>query len=484
MAKELYSFKTTPFKHQEELYFRTRELPRYGVFWEQGCGKTKPMIDMAGHLTLKGKINGLLVLAPNGVHRNWVSDELPAHSNIPYTAFCYHSSKAGRKAHEQGLAELFLTPADRLAVLAMSYDGFMTKAGKDAAHRFLEARRVLYILDEATRIKSPGAKRTKSVLASAKLAEFRRVLTGTPIANGPFDIFTIMKFLNLEFWKAYYLDSYFIFKNHFGIWKKVKPGDTSPFAPAFCVGYRNLEQLSEIISKHSSRVTKDQVLDLPPKLYSKRYFAMNREQLKAYDDLTNEFMTFLQGDLVTAPLVITRLLRLQQVTSGYLPSDLGDPIYMLGDNNPRLQLLEEVIEDVPHKAIIWAKFRLDIDKIMELLGDRAVRYDGKTGTDDRARAIEGFQRGKIQFFVANPAAAGEGLTLHAARTVIYYNNSFKLSDRLQSEDRAHRIGQAHPVNYIDLVAEDTIDENVVKALVKKHDIATRVLGDAVREWLR
>jgi SNF2 family DNA or RNA helicase len=226
------------------------------------------------------------------------------------------------------------------------------------------------------------------------------------------------------------------------------------------------------------------VLDLPPKLYSKRYFDLTPEQQRVYVEIKTEALTLLDtGDVVTAPLIITRLLRMQQVTCGYVPTDDGHVEQMIGDKNPRLDTLVELCEGLAHPAIIWAKFRKDIDLIMEKLGDKAVRYDGQTSDDERAEAKRRFQTGDVQFFVANPAAGSTGLTLTAARTVIYYNNSFKLVDRLQSEDRAHRAGQTFPVDYIDIVAPNTVDVAIVNALRSKVNIAAEITGDNLKEWL-
>jgi SNF2 family DNA or RNA helicase len=185
---------------------------------------------------------------------------------------------------------------------------------------------------------------------------------------------------------------------------------------------------------------------------------------------------------VTAPMAMVRLLRLQQITCGFVPTD-DDELEEFEGKNPRLDLLEEICDGLGHSAIIWARFRRDIDLIMQRLGDRAVRYDGSTSDDDRAKAKERFQAGEVQFFVGNPAAAGTGLTLHKAKTVIYASNSFKLTDRLQSEDRAHRIGQDNQVVYIDLIAPGTVDEHIVRALRDKRDIAGILTGDQLKEWM-
>ena len=496
-----FAFKTTPFKHQLDEFNLHKNTERRAVFWEQGVGKTKLVLDTCAHLFLQNKINALLIVAPNGVHRNWISDEIPRHlmDGIGADVYCYHSSKASQKG-EAGRLHSFLTRQRQgdnvLAVLAISYDGLTTKEGRRTVDKFLASNRAMYVLDEAHRIKNPTAKRTKAVFATVKEAQYRRALTGTPIANSPFDAYAIMKSLNLEFWlttkkadgRMLTFTTFTEFKRYFGIFVKVDPEDDRLWAPSFCVRHENLNDLHSILQQHSSRVLKSEVLDLPPKLYTKRYFELNSEQQRTYNELRDEFITFLNDgeDMVSAPLVIQRLVRLQQITSGYLPCEGGDPVVMLGNSNPRLGLLEDVIEDVPGKSLIFCKFTKDVDQIMDMLasvGRAPVRYDGSTGPDDRAAAIDQFQKGGVSDFVANVSAASEGLTLHAADTVIYYNNSFNLVQRLQSEDRAHRIGQTKPVTYIDLAAENTVDEDIVDSLVKKQNVSATVLGDVVKGWL-
>jgi SNF2 family DNA or RNA helicase len=248
------------------------------------------------------------------------------------------------------------------------------------------------------------------------------------------------------------------------------------------LGYRNMDELREVMASVASRVTKDDVLDLPPKLYGKRYHELGPTQKRLYEQLRDDFIAELDNGVVDASLAIVRLLRFQQIVCGYLPNEDGEMI-QLDDGGSRLALLGETLEGLGHKAIIWARFREDINRICDMLGDRAVRYDGAVSEDEAALAKEQFQKGDAQFFVGNPAKGATGLTLHAARTVVYYSNSFKLVDRLQSEDRAHRIGQEHPVNYIDLVCPGTVDEHIVEALRKKNDIATALTGDELKDWI-
>jgi SNF2 family DNA or RNA helicase len=488
-----YQYKTKPFKHQEDIFQEHKETKSWGVLWEQGCGKTKPMIDTASYLFLDGKIDAMLVVAPNGVHRNWLTDEIPTHMPDNVLAkskmFMYQSGKAATKKHKSGLEEILKHKG--LAVLTISYNGFMTKAGKDFVWKFLRNRRCFYVLDESHYIKAPAAKRTKSIVASAKYAPYRRILTGTPVAQGPFDVYSQIKFLDEFFWHDRHLGSFAAFKQHFGVWITAKEvQEKQGYDPGYdqLVGYKNIEKLNEHLSKISHRLTKEDAgLNLPPKLYSKRYFDLLAPQQKAYDELVEEFITELgDGTFVEASLAIVRLLRLQQITCGYVGTGEENKVIKFDGPNPRLDLLEEIVEPIPHKTIIWARYTQDIDQILEMLkkiGRKPVRYDGSVSSEDRAKAKEAFQNGDATDFVGNPQAGSTGLTLHRAKTVIYYSNSFKLVDRLQSEDRAHRIGQDTSVQYIDLIANNSVDHHIVSALRGKFDIANQITGDRLKEWL-
>lgn len=494
-----YAYETEPFAHQKEVFEASRDRKSFAILWEQGTGKSKLAIDTAAYLYEKGEIDAILVLAPGGAHQNWIHNEFPAHLPKRVARFAdshaYLSPRATTGWHKKRCAQIL--HHDGLAIMAMPYSGFTTAAGKLWAKEFLKKRKVFYVIDEAHRIKEPSAKRTKLVVASGKLAEYKRVLTGTPIANGPFDVYTQLRFLDPEYWKRLGMASYASFKTQFGIWEK-------PYASAqyeVLLAYRNLDELQGLIEDMSSRVTKDEVLDLPPKLYSKRYVDLSPQQARLYKELKDECTATLEsGYIVEAVLPIVRLLRYRQVLCGYLPTEEGsdEPVQSLPGPNPRLEALMDICQGLPpmvkgaspHKAIIWACFTKDIDNICEaLMEDKEagapVRYDGKVNDEERLEAIKAFQDpdSPVQFFVANPQAASESLTLHAARTVVYYSSGFSLTERQQSEDRAHRIGQEHPVNYIDIVARGTVDEHIIKSLVNKRDIASFITQDELKEWL-
>lgn len=484
-----YVHNVEPFKHQREHLYKNVTKKAWGLLWEQGTAKTKPIVDTAAILYRAGHINGLLVVAPPGVERNWNTDEIPKHMPpdiaLETRIQVFKTAKKATQAHRRAMNSLFTH--DGLAVLLISYNAFMTKEGKELVAKFLKEKEVLYVLDEAHNIKSPNAKRTKSIIASGKYAKFRRILTGTPVAVGPFDVYSQIRFLDEYFWKNHGIHGSVEFRNYFGRWftaadcKRLHGYD-----PGYdkLIEYHNLDQLYEWLQEITDRVVKDDVLDLPPKLYQKRYFEMSREMRSAFEQLEEELMLEIGDNIIAAELPIVKLLRLQQITCNYVPVGEEEPVHMFSDKNPRMTAMEQIRDETFHPGIIWARFRHDIDQIMDLLGSSAVRYDGSIDDDTAERNKLAFQKGDAQWFVGNAQKGGSGLTLTQAKTVVYYSNSFRLLDRLQSEDRAHRGGMdEHPVNYIDIMSDSWIDEHIVNNLRAKREISNQVLGDDLKEWI-
>lgn len=485
-----YIPKTTPFQHQLDHFAEYGAARAWGLLWEQGTGKTKEAIDEACALWEQGLIDCVVIVAPAGVHRNWVSDELPKH--LPdrlkdvVRAVYWQSVKSATKWHQKQMRELL--EHDGFPWLFMNYDAVMTDAGRDMLWSMLSKRQAFYGLDEAHNIKTPGAKRTKRLVASGKYGAFRRIMTGTPVSTGPFDVYSQVRFLDPDFWQRHDppLPNFAVFKRYYGVWltaEEVKQNEG--YDPGYdrLIEYRNLPQLEAALKTISSRVLKEDVLDLPPKLYTKRYFELTPLQERLLDELKRDLVAVLDnGKRIEAPLAITRLLRAQQITCGYAAVGAEEPVELLPGKNPRLALFDELQEALPQQGIVWARFRQDIDLIMDLLGKRAVRYDGQVSEDQCERNKLAFQAGDVQWFVATPSKASEGLTLTGAHSVIYYSNDYRLIKRLQSEDRPHRSGLDHSVTYYDLVTP-RVDEHIVKALRSNFDIATQITGDRLREWI-
>lgn len=494
----MYQQKTKPYDHQQAYIDKHLEDEAFAFWWEMGVAKTKPVIDTIGQLFESGKINGALVLAPKSICPNWTADEIPDHLGTDpdrVHVLLWDTSKANGKRYQEWLAEFLATPPEKLAILVMSYNAVMTHRkkgakrgllkGYEAAKKLLTTRRCMMVLDESARIKGPDTKRAKRVIAAGPYSKYRRIMTGTPVTQSPFDVYSQLKFLDPEVWKRMGCGTFAAFRTMFGVWVEHERKDNGQRFKQL-VDYQNLATLNKVVDSMGERLLKDDVLDLPPKLYEKRTFSMAPEQRKLYDELKREFLVMLDdGDMVTAALAITRMLRLQQITSGYCPTDDGDMIAI--EPNPRLACLMDTIEDIPHQCIIFGKFQKDIDLIEAALlkADKTcVVYDGRVSQATREIRRSMFKTNQAQFFIANPAAAGEGLTLHMAKTVIFYNTTYKMGERLQAEDRAHRAGMDdRPVHYIDIVAAGSIDANILRSLRTKKSLADQITGDKAREWL-
>jgi len=479
--------KKKPFEHQKD-EFQKHGLDKVrAIHWEQGTGKTYISLWEAEALYRLGEIDALFVLAPNGLHTNWVIYEIPELLEVEHHAVAYESKRGKTKKHQAAM-DYVLKYRQGLAILTMSYDAIKTVNGKKVAKDFLTKRKCLYIIDESNRIKTPSAKITRTVVASGKHAEYKRTLCGTPITNKPFDIYTQFRFLDPDYWKStdYGLGAYEDFKNFFGIWQTGHNGQTGRDFK-LCVAYQNLNILSELVAAMSSRVLKEDVLkDLPPKLYSYKGFDMSPKQVQLYMQIEQEFMAEFDGEMIFTPQVIVRMLRMQQVLCGYLPTGDDNVCTPIEDKNPRLNLLKEICEDLPHKVIIWARFIEDINQICAMLGDKAVRWDGTVPNEVREENKRRFKQcpvEEVQFLVATPESMGEGHTLNEAKTMIYYSNSYKLKERLQSEDRNHRAGQTDQVNIIDIVANNSLDLDIIASLRAKFDSASSVIDGKLRDWL-
>lgn len=523
------------FKHQQDLLDRTWELPAWAYFLETGAGKSAPAIHTAARLFDRKQIDAVVVVAPNGVHRNWITDEVPLHCPIPWCGLDWHSSRA--KAQDRAHAALCVSP--HLKWFAITYDALITPRGRKALLDLVTGRKFLLIIDEGSRVKNPMALRTKKVAALRQLASHVRLLNGTPVTSSPLDVYSQMKLLDDRYWLRHGIGSWTAFQARFAITKKIVIGGEDdrdapqqPRGPIIphdvdatayeqldlgeifsgeekttlpvvrpaagttgrtidvIVGYRDLDKLHAMIQPLSTRLTKEQAgLDLPPKLYQRIVFELAPEQRRIYDTMRKEFMVeFEGGALVTAAIAMVRIMRLQQIACGYLPNPDdpdAEPFLIPGVKNPRMTQFLDWTEDIgKQQVIVWARFTHDVDAICRELGPaKCVRYDGKVSEKDKAKALDLFRGEKRQYIVAKASSMGMGLTLVNSSIALYYSNTFSLLERLQSEDRQHRPGQHHAVTYVDLIADRTVDGMILKSLREKNEIAGRVTGDLYRAWL-
>ena len=475
-----YKFKTKPYAHQLNALEKSWDKKEFAYFMEMGTGKSKVLVDNVAMLYDKGKINGALIIAPKGVYRNWYSQEIPNHlaSHIDNKTILWTATTSKAKDKEYQL--LFKSDLD-LHILIMNVEAFSTKKGLEFATRFLNCHNSLIAVDESTTIKTPTAKRTKAILALGKLAKYRRILTGSPVTKSPLDLYTQCGFLD-----GYLLgfDSYYAFRNRYATMLDRNFGGRRV---QIVGGYKRLDELSEKLKPFSDRVLKENCLDLPEKTYVERQVELTDEQKTLYSTMKSAALASLKGKMATAPHILTQMMRLHQITCGHLKND-DDSITEIKNN--RINSLLELLDEIEGKAIIWANYVYDINQIVNAVakkyGDNSiVQYYGAVPAEQRQKNIEKFQdpNSPVRFFVGNPQTGGYGITLTAANNVIYYSNGYDLEKRLQSEDRAHRIGQKKAVTYVDLITPKTVDEKIRKALRKKINIATQIMGEELREWI-
>ena len=474
-----YKFKTKPYKHQLTALEKSWNRETYAYFMEMGTGKTKVLIDNAAMLYDKGKINGILIIAPKGVVGTWYNQEIPTHlpDHIENVSTLWQANITKKKKEQ--LDMLFAT-GEKLHILVMNVEALSTTKGVEFATKFLNSHNTLMAIDESTTIKNPKAKRTKNIVTLSMLAKYRRILTGSPVTKNPLDLFSQCYFLD-----PFHLghESYYSFRMRYAI---MKTANISGRQIQLVHGFKNLGELSDKLKPFSYRVLKEDCLDLPDKIYMKRQIKLSSEQLRLYDQMRKEALATLNGKKVTTVNALTQLMRLHQITCGHFTADDGTTQRI---PNNRISELMDVLDEIEGKAIIWAHYQWDIkDIIKEIVKvhgpGSVVDYYGLTPQDERQGNIRKFQEDdKCRFIVGTPQTGGYGITLTAANTVIYYSNGYDLEKRLQSEDRAHRIGQKKSVTYVDINAEETVDEKIVKSLRKKINIASEVLGEELKSWI-
>jgi len=427
----------------------------------------------------KGKIDGALIIAPKGVVKTWYEQEIPTHlpDHIENVTVLWQPNIT--KKQQEKLESLFEIET-ALHILVMNVEAFSTEKGIKFASKFLNSHKVLMAIDESTTIKTPTAKRTKNIINLGKYAKYKRIMTGSPVTKNPLDLYTQCEFLD-----PYLLDhsSYYSFRNRYA---QMKTMNVRGRSIQVVYAFQNLGELSDKLQGFSYRVLKEDCLDLPPKNFTKRHIILTSEQRKIYEQMKKEAIATLNGKVTSTMTVLTQLMRLHQITCGHFTADDGSTQSI---PNNRITELMSVLAEAEGKVIIWANYQRDVNQIIKAISEEygpgsVVDYYGLTPQEERQENIKKFQNGDdCRFIVGTTQTGGYGITLTKANTVVYFSNGYDLEKRLQSEDRAHRIGQKKTVTYVDLICEDTVDEKIVKALKNKINIASEVLGEELKAWI-
>ena len=468
-----YKFKTKPYQYQLEAFEEGKDRLHYAYFMEMGTGKTKVTIDNLAYLYHTSKINFALVVAPNTVYQNW-KRELDIHCPISTSVFTYKVDKIKEFKFDKNKMNIFL----------MNVEAFSHASGKKIADKLLKAygKKSCMVIDESTTIKNRTAIRTKNIIKLGRQAKYRRILTGSPVTKSPLDLFSQADFLGNDLLKC--SDNFYVFQATYCILRRITNSTGRAFNLA--VGFKDLSKLEKIVKSFSFRVRKKDCLDLPDKVYQKRVITLGPKQRKIYDQFKEHARVIIEDKTIEYNTKLTEIIKLLQVTAGFLKTEEGD---IKEFENAKMKELLNVLEETEGKVIIWANWvhslKMIIQELKKKYGDKSVvAIYGEIPGQEREEAVDKFQKDEeTRFFVSNPQTGGYGLTLTEASTVVYFSNNYDLEQRQQSEDRAHRIGQKNKVLYIDLVAEKTVDESVIRALNQKIKLSAETLGEDVLAYL-
>lgn len=507
------------YKHQLEAFEKFKDKDDIMLFFEQGCGKSATALRIAQYKYEQGIIDQLLIIAPNDVHYQWATEQVPEWLDCDYTVLCF----AGRG----GVGKFYSpTVANKLGIVCVNIDTFSQPTKWKDVVAWTCNKKTMIVLDEATAIKTVDSKRTQNILCefndihkmgrrminSTKKSncKVRCVLTGTPVTNGPLDLWSIAEFVKPNFFGL----NWWSFKNYYGMftrltvnnrdvpillnekaWKGIKACESYALAynifgcsedtyftiqsqPKYCGPYKHAEELKDKLQSVAIFKKITECLDMPEKTYVKRTLKMNAEQQRAYKTMKDQQIAEYKDHVVTALNKLTMATRLQQISSGFicnkidkeslegLPEDImPEEVVWLGNSNPKLDYLMRDVDEADKPCIILTRFSAEAAKIYDMLKDKytTLLYTGwkKTGK------LEDFKTGNYDVIVANTACIARGFNLQNSHTILYYSNTFSMELREQSEARTFRSGQKNECIYIDYVFENTIDEAILKALRTK-----------------
>lgn len=478
-----FNFKSVPYRHQLDAWELSKDREYYALFIDLGGGKSKVLLDTSAYLKLENKIDAQVIVVPKGVQVAWVEEQIPNHLACEDNVTAYWTA-APRLEERTALTNLLEAPGSHMRTLVMNCEGLTSLDSKATEYltRFLKKYRCMLAVDEATVIKSSAAHRTKILIKLARLAPYRRILTGNPIPNGPMDLYSQAEFLKkglLGF------SSFFGYRNRYAILQDCRFGSKSFLK---IVGYRDEEALKTMMRSFSFIISKSECLDLPPKIFQEVDVEMGVQQKAAYKTMLEEsYLELESGASVTADLVMTKLTRLHQIACGFMSTDQG--VVEFEGANPRIAAMLDQVEQAPGKVIVWASYRKNIEQVIAALSNKygrnsVVTFYGDTPKDERSSATSKFQNPEsgVRFMVANPQSGKFGNTWTQGTTVIYLSNSYNLEDRQQSEDRSHRIGTTQSVVYIDLRVRNTVDDRILKVLKAKKKLTDQIVSSNWR-WL-
>lgn len=440
---------------------------------DMGCGKTLTAISVAGAGYQMGKVAKVLIVAPTSVCAVWPK-EFQEYADFRYTIRTLLGDKSKRI---KALDDLERFPFPALKVAVINYESTWREGIFD---RLMAYDADLIIADESQRIKTHDAEQSKAMHKLGDQARYKMILSGTPVQNDAIDIFSQYRFLD----PTVFGFNFYPFRSRYAV--------MGGFNRKQIVGYRDLDQLIKKEHSIAYRVTKEEAIDLPEQTFENRYITLSKKERGLYDQLRRSSVAELEGGgTITATTVLTRLLRLQQFTGGFLVEDDADRPQLVsrGKLDALADILQDYVIDGRKKLVIFARFIPEVMEIIKLseniLGKnhkKTVAIYGEIKKESRGDIVRQFQEDPdTMVFVGQIDTAGTGITLTAANTCVYYSVNFNYATYSQSLSRIHRIGQRNRCTYIHLVTEKTVDDMILSALAKKEDLAKTVV-DTWRDY--
>lgn len=458
------------FIHQENVLGYSQDAASYAWFLETGTGKTILSLENMKYLWEHKKINAAIITAPKTVLKPvWLKTLGDFYSGVlPFYTFQWigeFTESQERLANQ--ILRLDRNP-DHMPIFLINIEAFSHTKIYDIVGRVLRHWHVMWIMDESTTIKSPTTKRTKGILKISHLADYKRILSGYPVLKSPEDLYSQIQFLGPHLMPY---SSFYAFRNEFCLLKKLDN------RVSITIGAKNIDKLANVIQPFTVRLTKKQCLDLPEKIRTVRYIEMSVEQRKYYNQMKEEGYVTIKNNVNSfASTLLVQLEKLHQIANGMILDK--KEFFDCYKYKVLVDIIKNEIGD--NQVVVWSSYVDNIEFMSDIMECRTLY--GETAMNTRDKILLEFNAGKFQILVCNPATAKYGLNLTSAHYSIYFNNSFKLEDRIQSEDRLHRIGQSNKVTYIDLITDDTIEQKVLDTLEKKHSIGAAVLKDEWESW--
>lgn len=456
--------KANPYQHQKIAFnFALQKLEEQGcaaLLMDMGLGKSLTSIAITGQLFNDKKIESVLVICPTSIIGVWL-EEFKKFADFDYCIEAIIGTTMSKRK-------------DKLKLLCHKIGLKVAIINYEATWRMEKELNIykpdIIICDESQKIKNPSASQSKTIHRLGVKAKYKIILTGTPVQNSPMDVFSQWKFLDPNIFGL----SFYAFRNHYAV--------MGGYYNHQILRYKNMDELTSKAHSVAYRITKEEALDLPEQIFLNRYCELESTARKIYDTVVKESYAELMDGEITATNVLTKLMRLSQIAGGHVKDDEGRmQVISKSKLNELKDIMEDVIIDNKKKLVIFARFIPEIESIKSLAREMDIRYSYITGeikTEERSEMCSKFQNdNNIKLFIAQIQTAGLGITLTAADTAVFYSLDFNYANYSQAIARTHRIGQKNTCTYINLIATETVDEKILKALESKQDIAKNIVDN-------